>query len=108
MPTSYSMDFLNQVSKWDSSDKERGEMAESGWAGISAPMASAGFACELFSNNPRWDSDAEQDDMPSVIWDIDGQMGQARWASTGTARKSTALARHGHDTIVLVPARGTI
>jgi hypothetical protein len=31
MPTSYSMDFLNQVSKWDSSDKERGEMAESGW-----------------------------------------------------------------------------
>jgi hypothetical protein len=34
------------------------------------------------------------------------QMGQARWASTGTARKSTAIARH--DTIVLVPARGTI
>jgi hypothetical protein len=25
---------------------------------------------------------------------IDGQMGQARWASTGTARKSTARARH--------------
>jgi hypothetical protein len=39
---------------------------------------------------------------------IDGQMGQARWVSTGTARKSTALARHKHDTIVLVPARGTI
>jgi hypothetical protein len=39
---------------------------------------------------------------------IDGQMGQARWTSTGTPRKSTALARHGHDTIVLVPARGTI
>jgi hypothetical protein len=39
---------------------------------------------------------------------IDGQMGQARWVSTGTARKSTVLARHEHDTIVLVPARGTI
>jgi hypothetical protein len=25
---------------------------------------------------------------------IDGQMGQTRWASTGTARKSTARARH--------------
>jgi hypothetical protein len=36
-------------------------------------MASAGFACELFSNNPRWDSDVEQDDMPSVIWDEGGQ-----------------------------------
>jgi hypothetical protein len=39
---------------------------------------------------------------------IDGQLSQARWASMGTARKNTALARHGHDTIVLVPARGTI
>jgi hypothetical protein len=38
---------------------------------------------------------------------LDGQMGQARWVSTGTARKSTALARHGHDAIALVPARGT-
>jgi hypothetical protein len=44
----------------------------------------------------------------NVFAGIDGQMGQARWASTGTARKSTTLARHGHDTIVLVPARGTI
>jgi hypothetical protein len=32
-----------------------------------------------------------------------GQMGQTRWASTDTIRKSTALAWHGHDTIVLVP-----
>jgi hypothetical protein len=39
---------------------------------------------------------------------IDGQMGHVRWASTGMTRKSKALALHGHDTIVLVPARDTI
>ena len=39
---------------------------------------------------------------------IVGLMDQARWASTGTIRKSTALARHGHDTIVPVLARGTV
>ena len=39
---------------------------------------------------------------------IVGQMGQARWASMDTIRKSTTLAQHGHDTIVPVPARGTV
>jgi hypothetical protein len=38
MPTSCLMDFLNQVSKWDSSDKERGEMAELGWAAMQNRM----------------------------------------------------------------------
>jgi hypothetical protein len=45
-------------------------MAESGWAAFKAPMASAGFACKMFDEMPCWDSDAEQEDMPSsVVWD---------------------------------------
>jgi hypothetical protein len=35
---------------------------------------------------------------------LDGQMGKARWAGTGTARKSPALARH--DTKGIVPRAG--
>jgi hypothetical protein len=37
---------------------------------------------------------------------IGGHLARARWAGTGTVRKSTVLARHGTKTIVPVP--GTI
>ena len=43
------------------------------------------------------------------VFTIVGQIGQARWASTNTIRKSTTLARHGHDTIIVpVLARGAV